>query len=74
MAYRFGSLGMAGRAFARTLSGETAAVISLAAVAPAHPLAEKLAFQTVMRRKGRVVDEASSVVARAKDNQLYPTK
>ena len=51
--------------FARSLSGETAAVISLQAAAPDDFPARKLAFETVIRRKGRVLDEAAALAASA---------
>jgi CHAT domain-containing protein/tetratricopeptide (TPR) repeat protein len=49
--------------FARTLSGETAAVISLQADAPDDPSSRKLAVETLVGRKGRVLEEAASLVA-----------
>ena len=51
------------RAFAQTLAGETAAVISLQAAARNDPAARTLALDAVIQRKGRVLDEASAIVS-----------
>ena len=51
--------------FARTLAGETAALVSLQTATPREPAAASLALRTVLERKGRALDEAATILALA---------
>jgi CHAT domain-containing protein len=51
--------------FARTLAGETAALISLQNATPREPAAASLALRTVLERKGRALDEATTILTLA---------